>query len=117
MNQANTQVHLRMRHADVAGLGWVSEDVVTSLHIPQLPAISFEHLDDLLAVHGGYNTHQPQVVNTIPTQAVRGGLLLTNSVNPTRWRRFWAGMVDRLGRLACGYHVNQAEKSWHGIRI
>lgn len=58
-----------MRHADVAGLGRVTEDVVASLHIPQLPAVGFEHLNDLFAVHGGYYNHPSEVVNTITTSA------------------------------------------------
>jgi len=56
-----------MRHADVTGLGGMAEDMVTSLHIPQLPAVGFEHLDDLLAVHGGYYNHLKRIINTITT--------------------------------------------------
>ncbi|WP_206741110.1 hypothetical protein, partial [Serpentinimonas barnesii] len=31
---------------------------VASLHMAQFPAVGFEHLDDLSAVHGGYYNHQ-----------------------------------------------------------
>jgi hypothetical protein len=47
-------------------LGRMTEDVVASLYIPQLPAIGFEHLDHLFTVHGGYYTHQTGIINTIP---------------------------------------------------
>lgn len=44
------------------------ELVVRAFDSGQKPAIRFQLLDDLSAVHGGYCHHHVYIINTIPTK-------------------------------------------------
>lgn len=65
MHQAHTQILLGVRHADVPWLAGVCENMMTTPYTTQIPAIRFKLLDELLAVHGGYDNHHANKVNTI----------------------------------------------------
>ena len=56
MRDADAQL-FRVRNADMSGFDRVLENVMATSHAPQYPAIGFELLDDLLAVHDGYYNH------------------------------------------------------------
>ena len=69
MNQPYPQIQFWMGHADVAWLKRVTEDVMASFHMAQLPALRFKHLDQLATVYGGYYLHQQVTVNAWPEEA------------------------------------------------
>lgn len=58
VKQPDTQIFFGMRNADMTWLGRVHKDVMTALGAAQYPAICFQLLDQIFAVHGGYCTHQ-----------------------------------------------------------
>ena len=57
VEQTDSQVFLRMRHADMAGPLRVDEDVVGALAAAQNPAGLLHSANQLAAGHGVYRTH------------------------------------------------------------
>ena len=50
-------VAVRMLHSNQTRFGWVFELMMRALHSRQHPTIRFEFLNELPAVHGGYDNH------------------------------------------------------------
>lgn len=82
------------------------ELVMRALDPRQKPAFGVEHLDDLLAVHSGYCTHQSVIVNTIPTEESRQTHPLCRGVpgpdDPLLATRFDIVLADATGNATTG---------------
>lgn len=63
MHQSNAQVLFGMWHTNMSTLTEVRENMMTTFHPAQAPAISFQLFDKLFAVHGGYYNHLQGKVN------------------------------------------------------
>jgi hypothetical protein len=78
--QADTQIRLGVRHADMPWFGWVRKYVMATFHATQCPSVRFELPDNLLAIHGGYYNHSESKVNARNKHRLLGKTELTAKV-------------------------------------
>ena len=52
-------------HTDLSWLVGVGKNMMVTFHATQRPTVFFKLLDDLPAVHGGYDNHSIEIINTI----------------------------------------------------